>query len=137
MNNFTVTDFDEYLVGTLTKRPEAPSSSELNRLIGLGFKLCRTRYRIWTRLFSFRGMDFDRHQPLDLVQIVVLQIQRFPAGFRCARFLLRSLPSTSTSYERNGTISPSLYFCPSVRPSGLMVTVLTGFKTRRSLTALL
>ena len=26
----------------------------------------------------------------------------FPAGFRCTRFLLRSLPSTSTSNEGNG-----------------------------------
>ena len=50
----------------------------------------------------------------------------FLAGFRCTRFFPRCLPSTSTSYERNGwfwTISPFLHFCPLVSNSGLIVTV--------------
>ena len=109
MNNFTLTDYEEYLAGVLTKHPERVrfattssifladltglAGSDLSCLeLGSGFELeCLiSEARSLTFAFGF-GAD-----------CVFSRLGGFPAGFRCRRFLRRNLPSTSTSYERNG-----------------------------------
>ena len=57
MNNFTVTDYDQYLAGTLTKRPErvrfaTTSSIFLANLTGLG-----DSDLIWVELGTGFGLD--------------------------------------------------------------------------------
>ena len=108
MNNFTLTDYEEYLAGVLTKRPErvrfATTSSiflaDLTGLVGSDLSCLElgtgvepeclvSKARSLTFAFGF-GAD-----------CVFSGLGGFPVGFRCTRFL-QSLPSTSTSYERNG-----------------------------------
>ena len=108
MNNFTLTDYEEYLAGVLTKRPERVrfattssifladltglAGSDLSCLeLGSGFELeCLvSEARSLTVVFGFGQSVFSR-------------LGGFPAGFGCTQFLQKSLPSTSTSYEGNG-----------------------------------
>ena len=110
MNNFTLIDYEEYLAGTLTKRPErvrfATTSSiflaDLTSLVGvdLSFVELGTAFELdflVSEARTLRSASFGFG-----ADCVFSRFGGFPAGFRCTRFLLRSLPSTSTSYERNG-----------------------------------
>ena len=109
MNNFTLTVYEEYLAGTLTKRPErvrcATTSSiflvNLTGLVGgdLSFVELGTEFELDVSLSEARTLTSALGFWADCL---LSRFGGFPVGFRCTRFLLRSLPSTSTSYERNG-----------------------------------
>ena len=111
MNNFTLTDYEKYLAGTLTTRPErvrfATTSSiflaDLTGLVGADLSLVElgTGFELDFLVFEARTLTSAFGFGADCV---LSRFGGFPAGFRCTRFLLRSLPSTSTSYERNGWI---------------------------------
>ena len=110
MNNFTLTDYEKHLAGTLTKRPErvrfATTSSiflaDLTGLVGADLSLVEpgTVFELDFLVFEARTLTAFGFG----ADCVLSRFGGFPAGFRCTRFLLRSLPSTSTSYERNGWI---------------------------------
>ena len=107
MNNFTLTDYEEYLAGVLTKHPECVrfattssifladltglAGSDLSCLeLGTGFELVCLVSKARSLTFAF-GFGAD---------CVFARLGSFPMVFRCTRFLLRSLPSTSTSYDK-------------------------------------
>ena len=109
MNNFTLIDYEEYLAGTLTKLPErirfATTSSiflaDLTGLVVTDFS--------FIELSTAFELDFLVSEARTLTSAfgfgsncVFSRFGGFPVGFRCTQFLLRSLPSTATSYERNG-----------------------------------
>jgi len=82
MNNFTLTDYEEYLTGTLTKRSERVrlARSHLRFVqLGTGFELDSlvSEARTLTSALGFwADCVFDRFGD-------------FPTGFKCTQFLLR------------------------------------------------
>ena len=105
MNNVTLTDYEEYLAGTLTKRPEhdrfaTTSSIFLAHLTGLvdadlsfvelgtAFELDFLVSEAWTLTSAF-GFGSD---------CVFSRVDGFPAGFRCRR----NIESQSDWFAKRG-----------------------------------
>ena len=99
MNNFTYTDYEEYPAGTLTKRPErvrcATTSSiflaNLTSLVGsdLRFVQLGTGFELDFLVFGARTLTSALGFWEDCV---FSSFSGFSTGFKCTRFLLRSLP---------------------------------------------
>ena len=104
MNNFTLTDYEEYLAGTLTKRPErvrfATTNSiflaDLTGLVGANLSFVELGTG-----FELDFLDSETRSLTSVLEVwadcVFSRFGRFPLDFRCARFLLRSFSSTSTT----------------------------------------
>ena len=101
MNNFTLTDYEEYLAGVLTKHPEcvrfATTSSiflaDLTGLAGLDLSCLElgTGFELECLVSEAQSLAFAFGFGTDCV---FFRLGSFHAGFRCTRFLQRSLPST-------------------------------------------
>ena len=107
MNNFTLTVltvYDEYLAGTLIKRPERVRCATTTSIFFTNFTGLVDSDLSFVELGTGFELDFLDSETRSLTSVlevwadcVFSRFGRFPLDFRCARFLLRSFSSTSTT----------------------------------------